>query len=156
MKTATKVSTAILALSLFSTVSLAMPRHGDESRGERHEQRIERMLERINATEQQRSAIQDIHQQRHAGIRALHEKMKAVREQLRSIDVAAADYDQQVGSMANQKGYLVEQMTIWRAETRRQISLVLTPEQRAQLAEHRSQRKERRSRRGEKPRSSEG
>lgn len=146
------LAAAVVGLSLVSPAPVIAKAHGEQAHhGERHAKRIGKMLDAVGASEQQKEDIKQVFLDRKAGMKDLKEKMKALREEEKALDARASNYDQQVGSLATRKGQLVEAKTLWKSETRKQVALILTAEQAAQMKELREQRSEmRREHRGEK------
>lgn len=125
--------------------------HQGEHHGERQAKRMGKMLDAVGASEQQKADIKQVYSDRKAGLKDLKEQSKALRKEAKTLDPRAADYDQQVGSLATRKGQLVEAKTLWKSETRKQVALILTADQVAQMKELREERGEmRRERRREK------
>jgi protein CpxP len=101
-----------------------------------------RLLDRVNATPEQRTQIQQI-MQAHAGeMRAQREAGRALREQAMSL-FAQPTVDANAVEMLRQKQLAMHDAASKRMSTAMlEISRVLTPEQRKQMAEHISQRRE--------------
>jgi periplasmic protein CpxP/Spy len=115
-------------------------RHG-EPRGEARG--FGRMLERIGATDEQRARIEQISAAVRADREASHASARALREQMAAlmaqpvVDPAAAE------ALRQQMVAQHDQASQRRLQTMLQIGEVLTPEQRAQIAEFRQARAER-------------
>ncbi|MGK7926604.1 MAG: Spy/CpxP family protein refolding chaperone [Spirulina sp.] len=93
-----------------------------------------RMLEQLNLSAEQKQQIQAIREQAKANSQQLREQMQNAREQMRSLmagNASESELRQQHQVIDN----LRDQMSDRRFETMLQIREVLTPEQRAQLAE---------------------
>lgn len=104
---------------------------------------IEHMLDGLNATEQQRTQIKQIAQQAAADMRAQHDTRRALRDRAMQV-FAAPNVDAAAAESVRQ-----EMLSQHDASSRRMlqamldVSRVLTPEQRAQLAERMKQRQQR-------------
>lgn len=143
------VAASMIGMSLIATAPVMAKQHGgeghSEQHGERHKgKRMERMLDAVAATEQQKQDIQQIHSDRKAGMKDLLEQMKALRDDQKTLDPRAENYDELSGSIAARKGQLIEAMSLWTSETKKQVALVLTQEQVAKLQDLRDERGERR------------
>lgn len=119
-------------------------RHGVRD-GERHgdARGMDRLLERIGASDEQRTRIEQItaagradREARQASTRALREQMAALMAQP-VVDPAAAE------ALRQQMVAQHDQASQRRLQTMLQVSEVLTPEQRARIAEFRQARAER-------------
>lgn len=114
-----------------------MGRHGGEAGAPRH---MERMLDRIGASEAQRAQIQQLRQAATPDMKAQREAGRALREQQRQV-LSAATID------TNRAEQLRMQMVEHHDKTSRRrtqlmidVAQVLTPEQRAQLGTMMAQR----------------
>lgn len=100
-----------------------------------------RMLERVGATPEQRSQIEKIAEAARTDLRALHETTRTLREQARqlfvqpSVDEAAAEALRQQMLVQHDKA---SQRSL---QAMLEVSRVLTPEQRQQLAAQMKQRR---------------
>lgn len=103
---------------------------------------IERMLDGVNATEEQRTQIKQITQRAAADMQAQHDSRRALRDRAMqvftaaNIDAAAAESVRQ--EMVSQHDASSRRML----QAMLDVSRVLTPEQRAQLAERMKQRQQ--------------
>jgi protein CpxP len=101
-----------------------------------------RMLERVNATPQQRSQIQQIMQNQASERRAQHEAGRVLRQQAMTL-FAQPTVDADAVEALRQKQLAMHDAASKRMTTAMlEISRVLTPEQRKQIAEYMSQRSE--------------
>jgi Spy/CpxP family protein refolding chaperone len=114
-----------------------MGRHGGEAGAPRH---MERMLDRIGASEAQRAQIQQLRQAAAPDVKAQREAGRALREQQRQV-LSAATID------TNRAEQLRMQMVEHHDKTSRRrtqlmidVAQVLTPEQRTQLGTMMAQR----------------
>lgn len=143
------LAASMIGISLIATAPVIAKQYDggghSEQHGERHKgKRMEKMLDAVGATEQQKSDIKQIHSDRTAGMKDLREQMKALRDEQKALDPRADNYDQLVGSIAVRKGQLVEAKSLWTSETKKQVALVLTEDQVAALKTLREERGERR------------
>lgn len=127
-----------VVVALASTVALsawAQPPGGGGMWGA-HPQRMERLLSSINATDDQKARIQQIMQQAASEMTGQREAGRALRDQARAVftaptvDVNAAEQVRQ--QMLAQHDQRSRRMMV----TMLEVSQVLTPEQRVQMAEH--------------------
>lgn len=101
-----------------------------------------RLLDRVNATPEQRAQVQQIMQANAAELRSQHETGRALREQ------AMALFAQPTVDAAALEALRQKQLALHDAASKRmstamlEISRVLTPEQRKQIADYMSQRRE--------------
>jgi Spy/CpxP family protein refolding chaperone len=148
----TILAASIVGLSLITAAPvIAKQSDGHSHRGEHHAHRMEKIFDEVGVSEQQKADIKQVFQDRKAGIKALKEQMKALRGEEKSLDERAADYDQKVASLATRKGQLAAENSLWKGETRKQVALILTAEQAAEMKVLREERGEkRRERRSER------
>ena len=132
-------SVAIALAGAFSLTALAAPNHEGPML---HGRMLERMLDGVNATEQQRAQIRQIAEGAATDLKAQRESTRALREQAMqlftqpSVDARAAEaLRQQMMAQHDQSSRRMLQAML-------DASSVLTPEQRTQLAERLKQRRE--------------
>jgi protein CpxP len=103
---------------------------------------LQRLLDRVNATPEQRTQIQQILQSGAADVRARHEEGRALREQAMAlfaqptVDAAALE------ALRQKQLAMHDDVTKRMAASMLEISRVLTPDQRKQMAEYMTQRRE--------------
>jgi periplasmic protein CpxP/Spy len=103
---------------------------------------LTRLLDRVNATPEQRTQIQQIMQAQQADMRAQREAGRALREQMMAL-FAQPTVDAAAVEQLRQKQLAMHDAASKRMSTAMiEISRVLTPEQRKQMAEHMAQRRE--------------
>lgn len=150
MKTSRTLMTAVLASTLFvataglSTVH-AGPRghgHGPTEVGQMGGRGMDRMLDAVNATAEQRAQIRQIHEAARADMRAQHETQRGLREQMRqlftqpTVDANAVEaLRQQMMAGHDRRSQRMTQAMV-------EASRVLTPEQRQQIGERMQRRGE--------------
>jgi len=118
---------ALLAVG-FANMAYASPHGGGM-------QKMERMADELNLTDQQRQQFKQIHRDNRGAGMAIHDAMQDNRDVMRKLDPGAKNYSKQVAKLADEKADLVKQMTIHRAEVRAQIHAILTPEQQKKASE---------------------
>ncbi|MBD2580417.1 Spy/CpxP family protein refolding chaperone [Oscillatoria sp. FACHB-1406] len=108
------------------------PDRGQRGRGDGNP--MERMLQQLNLSSEQSSQIQAIFQQSRTENESLHEQMKQARDQMESLMAGNATADQlrQQHSIMQR---LHQEMGDRRFETMLQVREILTPQQRARMAE---------------------
>jgi Spy/CpxP family protein refolding chaperone len=145
----------LAAASGLSAVAIAGPHgHGGHSRGgmggPMMGMGIERMLDAVDATPEQRTQIDQIHRSARADLQGQRESGRALRDQMRSlftqptVDANAVEAVRQ--QMLAQHDRASQRMTQAMVE----VSRVLTPAQRETIAERMSQRAERMQQRAER------
>ena len=153
MKTSRTLMTAVLASTLFvATAGLstahAGPRgHGPAEVGQMGGRGMDRMLDAVNATAEQRAQIRQIHEAARADMRAQHETQRGLREQMRqlftqpTVDANAVEaLRQQMMAGHDRRSQRMTQAMIV-------ASRALTPEQR----KHTGAREQRRGARARRP-----
>ena len=148
MKTSRTLMTAVLASTLFvATAGLstahAGPRgHGPAEAGPMGGRGMDRMLDAVNATADQRAQIRQIHEAARADMRAQHETQRGLREQMRqlftqpTVDANAVEaLRQQMMAGHDRRSQRMTQAMV-------EASRVLTPEQRKQIGERMQRRGE--------------
>lgn len=115
----------------------------------RHDKRHGEMgLRGLNLSEAQRDQIFKI---RHEQEPALHEKMKTLHrthQELRQLGDAEQYSSAKVKALADEQARTLADLTVMRAETQHRIFMLLTPEQKQQLAKQREARQAHRDARG--------
>ncbi|GAV20782.1 periplasmic protein CpxP [Mariprofundus micogutta] len=120
---------AMLAVS-FANMAYAFPPGGGGGM-----QRMERMADELNLTDQQRQQFKQIHRDNRGAGMIIRDAMQDNRDAMQKLDPGAKGYSKQVAKLADEKADLVKQMTVHRAEVRAEIHAILTPEQRTKAAE---------------------
>lgn len=96
--------------------------------------RIDRMADKLDLTDEQKSEIQLIMDGNREAKESMREQMTENRQSLRALDTASADYDANVKAIAATLASLEEEKLISRSNARRDIEAVLTTEQKAEMA----------------------
>lgn len=130
----TAVAALVTALALGNT-AIAAPGGG-------HDKRMERMLDAVDATATQRAEID-------AAMNDLRPRKQALRQQLRDAHRALHEADPTspgYAALADEQAQVIGQLTAdkirLKSESRSRIAAILTPEQRATLAELRTKKME--------------
>jgi len=152
MKTQTLIATAVITgLLSLATVSSADPswehkggyaKHGEMSE-KRIQKRLDRMAEKLNLSDAQKTQVQALKQNSRNEIKPLRNEQRALRKEIRQLDPNASDYSAKLADAANRQAELTRQMIIAKGNKRQQMSTILTPEQLAKKKEMRAKRKAR-------------
>jgi Spy/CpxP family protein refolding chaperone len=117
---------------------------------------MDRMLDQLKATPEQREKIKAISEKHRPAMQKLHEEMRASREQFQAVEPGDANYSKAVKQASQKAAELASRGVEQHAALRSEVYQVLTPEQRAQLpqlrAQMQAQMKERAANRGKQPR----
>jgi Spy/CpxP family protein refolding chaperone len=105
---------------------------GGEDRSFRH------MTERLDLTDDQRTALRDVLKKSESPMRAAGDKLRTNREALRKLEDEGKADDKQVQKLAQEQGKLMADMIVQRAKVHGEMQKVLTDAQRQQLKEMRS------------------
>lgn len=147
------VTTVITGLLTFATMSYAGPDdHGKGGHGkysemseadkaERMQKRLDRMAKKLDLTDEQKTKVQALKLNSRNIIKPLRDERRAIREEMRALDTAAADYSSKLASIANRQAANTSAMIIAKGERRQQMASILTPEQSAKMKEMRGKRK---------------
>lgn len=131
---------AALGLSLVALPGSARPgmMAGPES-GER----MERMIERLDLSEEQQSQVGDIMNSARTDAAADRERVRQIHQEMKSL---VQNFDEgRAQELADELGQITARQTYQRTATQAQIYSLLTPEQREQMSSMREKRKERMS-----------
>ncbi len=101
------------------------------------EQRIERMADRLNVTPEQRTAMRGVVDKYRPELRALADRMRTNRQELRTLQRQDQPDANRLHQLADAQGQALSQTIVLRSEMRSAIHQVLTPEQREQLQQMR-------------------
>jgi Spy/CpxP family protein refolding chaperone len=109
-------------------------KHGSKSgmdKSEFMQKRFERMSTKLGLSDTQKTQVQALMQNHRNVMKPLRDEKRAIRTEMMNLDPAAADYDAKVEDIANRESAIVRQITIARANKRKQMAGILTPEQQA-------------------------
>lgn len=113
--------------------------------GSKHEAggfgKMKHALHDLDLSKAQQSEIKDIMTATKPQMKALQQEIKEGREILRALSMSNSYDAEAVSNAANDQANLIAQAIILRAQTKANITKVLTPEQRQQLAEKFESRK---------------
>ncbi|WP_299197574.1 Spy/CpxP family protein refolding chaperone [uncultured Amphritea sp.] len=119
-------------------------RCGDRQGGGRYEQmegkqnmRMSRMAEKLGLSEEQTNQMQELFQNKRGQMKDQRGGMRDMHTALRDLDVNAADYDQQVAALVAKAQEDTAQMITMRAEQKKAMFAILTPEQQQKFMEMR-------------------
>ncbi|WP_432471581.1 Spy/CpxP family protein refolding chaperone [Amphritea sp. HPY] len=115
-----------------------------DSRSEKHERMSERMdkraekrmdylSEELSLSQQQQDQIDDLFDQNRSDMKKQMRGMRDMRKQMKSLDVSASDYDQQVETIVEQAQDKAAKLIRARAEQKKALYALLTPEQQEQF-----------------------
>jgi len=145
----------LIAVSLGSSAHAEPGEHADDHRhgmpggGWRsHDQRIEKMAERLELDDTQRQTVQNIIDAARPEMDALHKRMRVNRENARSVDSNDPDRAVLLNDIAVEKGQLVTEGALLFDRVHNDVSAVLTDEQREKFAELRERMLDRFDRHG--------
>lgn len=102
---------------------------------------VERMSNRLNLTQEQRTQVQAIVDGNSEQMTDLRAKMQQNRETIRGLTQQTPFDEEEVRRLADEQGDLKADMIVLRAQQRSQISAVLTDEQREQMKNMRGKRR---------------
>ena len=113
-----------------------------------------KMLEKINATDEQKAQIENIRANYKPQMEALREAHRSMRDNKQKLDPASSNFVAEKQAAHAEKSQRQQAGVTLRAQMQHEIALVLTVEQRAELktlkAEHKAKRMERKGKRREK------
>ncbi|WP_428034239.1 Spy/CpxP family protein refolding chaperone [Amphritea sp.] len=120
-------------------------RCGDRQGGGRYEQmdskhsgmRMSAMAEKLGLTDAQKTQMQELFQNQRGQMKDQRSGMREMHTALRDLDVNAADYDQQVAALVTKAQENTAQMITMRAEQKKAMFAILTPEQQQKFMEMR-------------------
>lgn len=87
------------------------------------------LTEQLNLSLEQRDQIEDLFAQQRSEIRQQMRTFRDLRSTLQRLDVAAADYDQQINALVSKSQADAEALIRMRSEQKKALYALLTPEQ---------------------------
>ena len=99
------------------------------------EKRLDRMSAKLSLSDDQKQQVKAVMESKAVTRNALKERKQAIREEMKSLDPTAADYETKLRQVAAKKAALTEEATIARGMGRQQMAGILTAEQRAKMKE---------------------
>lgn len=143
-----KLILALATTALLAGAGVTLAQGPDHGHGHFHRgPHMGRMLDSINATDAQRDRIKAIMDSNKAQAKADFRQIAETRRALRDLDPTDSNYNSDVARLADQLAQATRQATVDKAAIRAQVEAVLTPEQRATLAQQRADREQRRQER---------
>jgi Spy/CpxP family protein refolding chaperone len=123
-----------------------MPGAGMDRPGRRGAERMMRLSRELGLTPEQRTKVRGLMEASRPKMEELQGQIRAQRLKLREADPDAKGHDALVASTSKRIGELTAQREQQRAQLRRQVWQLLTPEQRAKAGAKRAEAKKRRDR----------
>lgn len=152
MKTITKI--ALIGGLLASSLALAGPdpdtgskkspchhdAHSKMKGAEGKANFLDKMTDRLKLTPEQRGSVEAVLQKSKPQITSIRERMQANRKALRELGRDGRSDGNQVKTLAQERGYLVTDLTIRRTKVRDEIREILTDTQRDQMKQMREKK----------------
>ena len=104
---------------------------GGMDKSEFMQKRFDRMSTKLGLSDTQKTKVQELMQNHRNAMKPLRDEKRALRTEMMSLDTTDPAYDSKVGGIANRKSAIVRDMTIARANKRKQMAGILTAEQQA-------------------------
>lgn len=120
------------------------------NRGDRQDQNHQRMMIRLNLTEEQKTKIEEIHLNGQKGMIPLRNKIREKNAQLRTLKMSEEYDETAVNVLIEEIGELRTAMMVMRTAHMQQVRELLTPEQRIKFDAHQQNSMKRQSRFGMK------
>lgn len=149
------ITAAIIGAGALSA-GLASAKDGWDRCGERHEgghhgkyeqmdgkhsaMRMTMMTEKLNLTDEQQTQMQELFKSKQDQMQDQRGTMREMHNALRDLDVNAADYDQQVADLVTKAQEKTAQMIQMRAQQKKAMFAILTPEQQQTFMEMRAEK----------------
>ncbi len=140
-------------LSVFAFIGTTHAEPGKHFDADKQGRMFERIAKRLDLTEEQQTAVEQLREQFRAEQKPLKEQLKATRDELKGLSTVDNYDEDAVADLADQLGELTRDLAVGHASFRNQLQLLLTDEQRAQMAEFHEEmggRMERKARKMEK------
>lgn len=131
---------SLALVAMLTGMALAQPgprgrqHQGAVGRGAGPEMRIERLVERLDLTEQQQEAIETIQDDARKAGRELHKQLARLQNQRGGEMLADNPSEKTLVSLTEQMGAIKTQLQVHRLKTRLAVRAQLTDEQRDQMA----------------------
>lgn len=113
-------------------------RHGKHEQmedGKHADKRLHAMTKKLGLSEAQQEQMKELFKDRREEMRDQREQMREMYTAMRDLDVNAADYDQQVAALVATAQDNTAEMITMRAEQKKELFAILTPEQQEKLME---------------------
>ena len=138
------IGTAIVG-SVVAGLAYAMPpgygescMHGEHGMGSGHhgmdsDSQVDRMVERLDLTKEQRDKVRAIVDKSRPQTRELRDKFSENRKQLQTLTQLGTVKESEIRKLADIQGKLMADMIVQRSKVRGEVNAVLTPEQREKM-----------------------
>lgn len=107
-------------------------------RGGGHEHHFDRLAERLELTDEQRSTVQAIVDEAKPKMREIKDQMRENRRSLRELTSQPDATDEQIRALADAQGTQLTELIVLRTKMRADIAATLTPEQLERFQDMRS------------------
>ncbi len=113
-------------------------RHGkyEQMEGKQH-MRMSKMADELGLSDEQKDQMQELMKNKRGQMKDQRGGMKSMHNALRDLDVNASDYDQQVATLVTQAQEKTAEMIQMRAQQKKAMFEILTPEQQEKYQEMR-------------------
>lgn len=122
-------------LSVFAFIGATHAQPGMHNDAEKHSRMFERIAKRLDLTDEQQTAVEQLREQFSAEQKPLKERLHATRDELHNLSSVDSYDEDAVADLADQLGELTKELAVAHLSFRNQLQLLLTEEQRAQMAE---------------------
>lgn len=139
-----------LLVLLLSATAISAAARPDFDREKMHERKFERIVSKLELSEDQVQQAEQLREAFHLDHSALREQIKNKRSALKAQSNADVYDETAVEALAAELGELHAQSTVARARHKYEFQQILTEEQRTKMAEIKNKRGERKSKRAEK------
>jgi Spy/CpxP family protein refolding chaperone len=130
------IGTAIvgsLAAGLAHALSSGSGEYCMRGRGMDSESHVNRMVERLDLTKEQRDKVRTIVDKARPQTRDLHDKLSENRKQLRALTQQGTVMEGDIRKLADSQGKLIANKIVQRSKLQAEVNAVLTPEQREKM-----------------------
>jgi len=137
---------AIAALIGMSTAAMAFDRERNQDKGfegKKHGNHMERMRQELNLSDEQAAKIKAIFKDKHEAKKDHRDERKQFHQAMMKLDPASPSYDAEVDALARQQADAMVRSIKERAQVRKEMYAILTPEQREKAREMREERMQR-------------
>lgn len=114
-------------------------RHGkyEQMEGKHTARRMDMMADKLALSDEQKTQMQELFQNQQGQMKDQRGAMREMHSALRDLDVNASDYDQQVAALVSKAQEQTAQMIQMRAQQKKALFAILTPEQQQKFMEMR-------------------
>lgn len=112
-------------------------KHEQMEDGKHAGKRLHAMVKKLDLSEAQETQVKELFKDRRDEMRDQRDQMKEMYTAMRDLDVNAADYDQQVANLVATAQENTAKMITMRAEQKKELFAILTPEQQEKFMEMR-------------------